>query len=404
MSKPIGRSASPWVVAAVAVLAAAAHSLAVLPPPATAGSPAPSSAAVSSAAAPVPSADPAASLPRYAPVVAGRTLHFPEDFGSHPEFRIEWWYVTGWLTTSRGETLGFQITFFRTKPSIDERNPSAFAPRQLLIAHCAVSDPAHGRPWHEQRIQRAGFELAEAEPGDTHVWIGHWSLRRVASGGGTGGLYEASIDADELALHLELESTEPLLINGDAGFSRKGPARDAASYYYSEPHLEVTGTVRRGPGSEEAVNGEAWLDHEWTSEYLASDAVGWDWVGINLNDGGALMAFRIRRADGGALWAGGTLRDAAGRTQHLSPGDVDFTPGRLWRSVHTATVYPVTWRLRAADRDLELEPLMDDQENDTRLTTGAVYWEGAVRAYESRRLLGRGYLELTGYSERLRLR
>jgi predicted secreted hydrolase len=365
-------------------------------------------AAASAAAAPT-AAPPEAGPPRYAAVTPGRTLHFPQDFGSHPEFRIEWWYVTGWLSTSRHETLGFQITFFRTKPSIDESNPSGFAPRQLLIAHCAISDPAHGRPWQEQRIRRAGLGLAEAERGDTNVWIERWALRRYANGtdtngGDTQGVYQATIDSDELALHLRLAPTQPPLLNGDAGFSRKGPSPEAASYYYSEPHLKVAGTARRGAGSEETVSGEAWLDHEWTSEYLAGDAVGWDWTGINLEDGGALMAFRIRRADGGTLWAGGTLRDAAGRTQVLSPDQIRFIPGRTWRSERSGTVYPVVWRLRAADHDIEIQPLMDDQEIDTRLSTGAIYWEGAVRAYESPRLVGRGYLELTGYSERLRLR
>jgi predicted secreted hydrolase len=152
------------------------------------------------------------------------------------------------------------------------------------------------------------------------------------------------------------------------------------------------------------VTGEAWFDHEWSSEYLDAAAVGWDWIGINLDDGAALMAFRIRGAQGDAHWAGGTLRGGDGRMQILAPADVEFRPGRRWTSPRTQITYPVQWHVRAGSREFDLEPLLDDQENDTRLTTGAIYWEGAVRAYEGQHPVGRGYLELTGYGERLRLR
>jgi predicted secreted hydrolase len=346
----------------------------------------------------------------YAPVVPGTPLQFPGDFGSHPSFRTEWWYVTGWLTTARGQSLGFQITFFRAKPAIDENNPSAFAARQLLIAHCAISDPARGSLWHDQRIRRAGLGLAEAEPGDTNVWLDRWSLRREAAAGSVGGQlgaagtrYVVDVEADQLSMRLSLAVTQPPMLNGDSGFSRKGPAPQSASYYYSVPHLNVSGRVSRGGGSEETVGGEAWLDHEWSSEYLDDGAVGWDWAGINLDDGGALMVFRIRDTQGAARFAGGTLRDAAGRMQILSPSDIHLMPIRTWTSPRTGTAYPVAWRLRAGARELELEPLMDDQENDARLSTGTIYWEGAIRAFESHRLVGRGYLELTGYADRLRL-
>lgn len=342
-------------------------------------------------------------VPRYAPVVPGVALRFPEDFGSHPNFRTEWWYVTGWLTTARGQSLGFQITFFRSKPAAEENNPSAFAARQLLIAHCAISDPKHAGLWHEQRIRRAGFGLAEAESGDTNVWIDRWSLRRRADAGNADGSYLVAVDADELALHLSLAVTQPPLLNGDLGYSRKGPAEASASYYYSVPHLKVAGSVSRGGAPAEQVSGEAWLDHEWSSEYLDAEAVGWDWTGINLDDGGALMIFRIRDAHGATRFAGGTLRDAAGHTQIFSPSDIALTPTRSWTSPRTGVVYPVAWRLRAGAREFELEPLMDDQENDARLSAGTIYWEGAVRALESRRIAGRGYLELTGYGNRLRL-
>jgi predicted secreted hydrolase len=333
----------------------------------------------------------------YAPVTADQPLVFPADYGSHPQFRTEWWYVTGWLTTERGEPLGFQVTFFRTKPDIDESNPSAFTPHQLLIAHCAISDPKRGRLWQDQRIRRGGLGLAEAAAGDTHVWIDNWSLERNATA------YTAKIDAEDFTFDLALQETQPILLNGDSGVSRKGPSPKAASHYYSLPHLRVAGAITR-QGSADRVTGEAWLDHEWSSEYLDSQAVGWDWIGINLDDGAALMAFRIRSAEGEQRWAGGTLRGGDGHVQILLPGDVEFRAGRQWTSPRTRIAYPVQWHIRAGSREFELEPLLDDQENDTRLSTGAIYWEGAVRAYEQRRPAGRGYLELTGYGERLRLR
>ncbi len=204
------------------------------------------------------------------------------------------------------------------------------------------------------------------------------------------------IAADEFALRLELAPTQPPLLNGEDGVSRKGSAPQAASYYYSLPHLAVRGSIARDGRSDE-VHGEAWLDHEWSSEYLESGAVGWDWIGINFDDGAALMAFEIRGANHEPRWAGGTLRTADGAVQVFAPEQVRFVPVRNWQSPRTGTRYPVEWHVQAGTRGLDLKPLMDDQENDTRLSTGAVYWEGAVRADEAGHPVGRGYLELTGY-------
>jgi len=341
--------------------------------------------------------NPAAAAPAYANVTALKPLIFPADFGSHADFRTEWWYVTGWLTTQQGDALGFQITFFRTRPDAESANPSAFAPQQLLIAHCALSDPKRGRLWQDQRIRRAGLGLAEAAAGDTNVWIERWSLRHA------GQLYAAKIDAEDFSLDLALAETQALLINGNAGVSRKGPESEAASYYYSLPHLKVSGTISRR-GAKTSVRGEAWFDHEWSSAYLDAQAIGWDWIGINMDDGAALMAFRIRGQQGEQRWAGGTYRSGEGGVQILQPADIEFRAQRQWTSPRTGIVFPVQWSVRAGTREIELEPLLDDQENDTRLSTGAIYWEGAVRAYAGGRPIGRGYLELTGYGERLRLR
>jgi predicted secreted hydrolase len=333
----------------------------------------------------------------YAPVTVGHPLRFPEDLGSHPQFRTEWWYVTGWLATESGESLGFQITFFRTKPDIDLDNPSHFAPRQIIVAHCALSDPKRGTLWQDQKIRRAALGLAGAMEGDTRVWVDQWSLKRAAQ------TYIAKVVAEDFSFDLALSETQAVLINGEEGVSRKGPQPQAASYYYSLPHMRVTGTISR-QGRPSRVSGEAWFDHEWSSEYLDAQAAGWDWIGINLQDGGALMAFQIRGLDGKPRWAGGTIRTGAGVSQVLKPEDVEFRAGRPWTSSRTGIAYPVEWTVRADNKEFRLLPLFDDQENDTRLSTGAIYWEGAVRAFDKDSQVGRGYLELTGYGERLRLR
>jgi predicted secreted hydrolase len=333
----------------------------------------------------------------FAPVRPEARLAFPQDLGSHPGYRTEWWYITGWLDAKDGP-LGFQVTFFRSRQALKGNNPSRFTPQQILIAHCALSDPRRGHLWQDQRVRRTGLGLAEAAAGDTHVWIDTWALEH------RGGVYKADIDAADFALHLELAQPESPLLNGDAGFSRKGPLPSDASDYYSIPHLQVSGTVLRG-ASAATVSGEAWLDHEWSSEYLDPEAVGWDWVGLNLDHGAALMAFRIRTAQGTTLWAGGTYRNGAGETRVYSPADIEFTPTRRWISPRTGVTYPIEWDLRAGENRVHLKPLMDDQENDTTMSTGAIYWEGAVRVSDAAaRELGKGYLELTGYGERLRLR
>jgi predicted secreted hydrolase len=338
-----------------------------------------------------------AAMPVYAPVVPGRALEFPADHGSHPEFRTEWWYVTGWLQTAAGEPLGFQVTFFRTRPQLDEANPSAFAARELVIAHAAVSDPRHGSLWKEQRIARAALELAGARRGQADVWLDQWRLQ------GDSGKWQVQLAGETLALSLAFTPSQPPLVNGDGGVSRKGPAPQSSSWYYSLPHLQVTGTVARGGARAAAVTGSAWLDHEWSSEYLDPGARGWDWIGLNLDDGGALMAFRIRDRDGATRWAGATLRSADGTVRKFQPDELRFTAGRQWSSPRTGTAYPIEWQIVAGDRTLALRPLMPDQENDARLSTGAIYWEGAVTAFENDARVGRGYLELTGYGEPLKL-
>jgi predicted secreted hydrolase len=335
--------------------------------------------------------------PAFAPVTPGRPLAFPQDYGAHPDYRTEWWYVTGWLNTPDGKPLGFQVTFFRSGTAHDPRNPSAFAPKQLIIGHAALSDPAYGRLLHDQRSAREGFGLAWAKTGDTDVKLEDWTMRR-----GADGRYTVSVRGTELAFDLTLAPTQAVLAQGEAGYSRKGPQPAHASYYYSEPQLRVAGTVTHS-GKKAAVQGTAWLDHEWSSQVLETNAAGWDWAGINLDDGGALMAFQIRAKDGGKLWAHATLRDAAGRLTQYNADQVAFTPQVRWKSPRTGASYPVAGTITTGALRWQLTPLQPDQELDSRRSTGAVYWEGAVTVDRDGQRLGRGYLELTGYVDAMTL-
>lgn len=338
-----------------------------------------------------------AAPPQFAQVIPERPIVFPRDFGAHPDFRTEWWYATGWLETPEGQPLGFQLTFFRSATDHDPANPSRFAPRQLIIAHAALSDPRLGKLLHDQKSAREGFGLAYAREGNTDVKLDDWTLVRDAQGS-----YRATLAARDFTLELTLEPTQPPMLQGENGFSRKGPRPEQASYYYSEPHLRVTGSITR-EGKQIAVKGSAWLDHEWSTTVLDENATGWDWLGANLDDGSALMAFRIRAKTGETIWAHAALRDAAGRVTRYAPGQVSFLPQRQWRSPRTEASYPVAIDIRTGSATWRLEPLQDDQELDSRTSTGAVYWEGAVTLSRDGRQAGRGYLEMTGYVKPLKL-
>ncbi|MDR5781985.1 lipocalin-like domain-containing protein [Caballeronia sp. LZ065] len=335
--------------------------------------------------------------PAFAPVVPGQGIDWPRDSGAHPPYRTEWWYATGWLDTPEHQPLGFQITFFRSNTGRGQADSkSAFDPSQLIIAHAALSDPAYGRLVHDQNIARQGFGLAYAREGNTDVKLDGWRMTRAADGS-----YAVVSDAANFALNLTFTPTQPPMLQGERGYSQKGPLPEQASDYYSEPQLKVSGSVVR-PAADgraraaTAVTGRAWLDHEWSSTLLSPDAAGWDWLGANLDDGSALMAFKVRARDGHAVWAHAALRERDGRTTQYGPGDVEFTPLRQWRSPRTDTVYPVAMNVRVGALHWRLNPLLDDQELDSRESTGALYWEGAVTLDGNPR--GRGYLELTGYA------
>lgn len=328
----------------------------------------------------------------FEPVTPAYRLRFPRDHGAHLGHRTEWWYVTGWLRCA-GRDLGVQITFFRSRTGHDPANPSRFAPHQLLLAHVALADAAHGRLRHEQRAARAGFADTGIGLADTDLRLGDWTLRRDATDA-----YRARAPGSELSVDLTLAPPGPPWLQGEEGYSRKGPQTAQASHYYSRPQLRVGGSVRLGSRTLPVDGGVAWLDHEWSSEVLDPRAAGWDWAGINFDDGSSLMAFRIRGRDGSVLWSHARW---SGRPR--AAAEVRFEPLRTWRSPRSPGIYPVAMRIAIDGRIVTLEPLLDDQELDARASTGGHYWEGAVRVLEAGKPAGRGYLELTGYAAPLRL-
>lgn len=326
-------------------------------------------------------------------------MQFPRDLGSHPDFGTEWWYITGRAVSGTRE-FGFQLTFFRSRVEATQAMASRFAAKQLLFAHAAITDVQGKKLWHDQRIARAGFGIAEASETDTTVRLRDWSLVH------TDGRYIAELPAADFGLHLQLAPTQTLLLQGSQGLSRKGPQPDQASYYVSQPQLAASGHLQL-QGQRFEINPDtsrAWLDHEWSNAYLAPEAAGWDWLGMNLQDGSALTAFRIRRKDGGTLWDGGSFRTAQGALTVFQPGELRFTPGRVWTSPANQARYPVEWTLDTPMGRFKVQALVDNQELDSRQSTGAVYWEGLSRLLDAQgRLVGHGYLEMTGYAGALRM-
>lgn len=331
----------------------------------------------------------------YAAVVP-RALAFPDDHGAHPGFRIEWWYLTAVLARAAApeQHIGVQVTFFRVRTPIDRdyvRHPSRFAARQILIAHAAIADPAHGRLQHDQRVARVGTGGVSIGTGDTALALERWRFVHRDSA------YVGEFPARAFTLRFTATPRQPPLVQGEQGTMRKSEVTDAASHYYSWPQLELRAELLRD-GRTEMLQGPGWLDHEWLSELIDPDATGWDWTGMNLDDGGALMAYHFRRRGGrGSLMTYASLRDAQGNLRTYDTRDVAFEPLEHWTSPRTGARYPVALRIRVGARTFETRPLMPDQELDSRGTTGQVYWEGASLLHENGRRVGRGYVELTGY-------
>ncbi len=332
------------------------------------------------------------------PLPAQAELSFPHDFGAHPEQAIEWWYLTGLLGDAGGPPrFGYQLTFFRLRGPAPADHPSGLAACQLLMGHVALSDLGARRQRHAQRLLRTLPGAVQAGVGDCDLRLRDWTLKREGDG------YRAAFGGPGFALELQLAAPDAPLLQGDAGVSRKGPASGQFSHYYTRPQLTTQGLLTLD-GRRSAQAGRAWLDHEW-SDSLLGDAIGWDWLGINLDDGRALTLFQLRRRDGSRDWAGGSLRTPGRPDRSFAPHEVDMIPTRHWSSPATGARWPVEWRLRSPAGEMRLAAAFDAQEIDARRSTGLVYWEGVARLLDAGgRPIGAGYLELTGYAGRPPLR
>ncbi|HEY4211461.1 MAG TPA: lipocalin-like domain-containing protein [Steroidobacteraceae bacterium] len=338
-----------------------------------------------------------------------REFEFPRDHGPHPEFRTEWWYVTGNVESEKGERFGFELTFFRValKPGT-QRAPSgessAWRTNQVYLAHFAVTDVAGGKFSFAQKYERGAAGLAGAQAAPLRVWLDDWSFEQQ------GDVWKLRARQPGYALEFEAKPEGAPVLNGDHGLSVKSGEPGAASYYYSIPRMSISGTMTRtgtGKGARGAVSvkGSAWLDREWSSSSLGATQAGWDWFALQMKDGSALMFYSLRDLDGTRdAHSAGTWIAPSGESHPLSSQDVVIDITDHWTSRRRVR-YPSGWHLRVPSQslDVEVKPVLADQE----LGTSPRYWEGAVdvkvssegqsAAGASRSAAGEGYVELVGY-------
>jgi predicted secreted hydrolase len=324
-------------------------------------------------------------------------LEFPADHGPHLDYQTEWWYYTGNLVAGEGQRFGYQLTFFRralAPPAQRSERRSAWAADQVYMAHFALTDAAGRRYQAFERFARGAAGLAGAQAGPYYVWLENWWVEEVEPG-----VTRMRAAQEGLALDLVLVDRKGPILQGDRGYSAKGPQPGNASYYYSLTRLETSGTVQVGDTSYQ-VSGLSWMDHEWSTSGLARDQVGWDWFSIQADDGSELMVFQLRKEDDSIdPFSSGTFIAPDGSTRHLNRDAFEIRVEETWRSPHTAAIYPARWTVSvpAVDLTLEIEPHLADQE----LTVSYAYWEGAVRVEGERAgqpVRGNGYVEMTGYA------
>jgi predicted secreted hydrolase len=360
---------------------------------------------------PVPTQTPSAN----APVLPTTKLNFPRDFGAHFEYKTEWWYLSGWLDRKENAAgaVGVQATFFRTRTDFNLAGNNAFAPRQLVLAHMALAVPEKQKLLHDQKSARLGLGAASLSSLDTDCALYGWRFRRVQSVERNSSQEAYSVQArcnthlqsQAFALDLQFKTNAAPALQGKQGFSQKGPLPLQASHYYSRPQLLASGNIELDK-KVLPVTGTAWLDHEWSSTLLDPNAIGWDWIGINLSNGGSLLAFRLRSQANANVWSYAVLRDEKNAVLQEGSSElaVKFTGLKNWRSIVSGAVYPVSQQIEFGANRYIVEPAFDAQEIDGRLSTGGFYWEGAVRLRDSNGdIIGRGYLEMTGYSNKIRI-
>lgn len=349
----------------------------------------------------LPGASLAAEAPAWKAALPGYAFRFPRDHGPHPDHKIEWWYYTGNLDTAAGSRFGYQLTFFRIGSNPEPPNVSAWALRDVWMAHFAVTDISRGAYHHADRLNRAGPGLAGAAGDTLHVWNEDWSA--VLEADGTTMRLVATDPGMCIDLRLQ-PGMKPPVIHGENGISQKGATAGNASHYYSVTRMPTHGTVRLGAETFE-VAGSSWMDHEFGTSFLEPGQQGWDWFSAQFDDGSELMLFQIRGQNGAAAQMSGTLIEADGAVHPMHAGDFVLEAFEAWRSPASGASYPLRWRIQLQRFGIEVTAgaALPEQEMRAELTPGLGYWEGAVDysgTRNGRPLKGRGYLEMTGYSGR----
>jgi predicted secreted hydrolase len=340
----------------------------------------------------------------YQLAIPGRKLSFPADHYSHPDFRTEWWYYTGHLRTESGRRYGYQVTFFRFGVRDRQNKMTSDQPlfTDLYMAHFALSDLDNKRFSFKERINRGYGDRAGAATDRFLIWNEDWKVQEERKH------HLIRVQDGTKGLHIRLISLKPVVLHGHNGLSQKGEGEGRASYYYSFTRMSTEGEINVA-GKTEKVSGASWMDHEFGSNQLTEDQVGWDWFSIQLENGSELMLYLIRQKNGSPdPYSSGTLVKADGTTRHLALKDFRIEVQERWKSPQSGAQYPMKWKVTVPGEEIQLEiaPEFPDQELITNRSTRVTYWEGAVRIsgkIGSRAITGVGYVEMTGYAGKVTL-
>ena len=329
----------------------------------------------------------------------GYKYEFPRDHGAHDQYRLEWWYYTGHLTTDRGREFGFEVTFFRVGIE-PPATPVAtrWDLRNLAFAHFALTDVERRDFRYHQKVNRFVPFLAGAAQQTLAVFNEGWSVNANPDGS-----FRLVAEANGDAVDLTLRSAKPPAIHGRDGISVKGAGTGNASHYYSMTRLQADGFVS-SKGRKERCRGRAWMDHEFSTSALRDTQVGWDWFSIQLDNNTELMLYQMRKRDGTADEnSSGTFVAADGSTTHLDHDDFQIRPLGRWTSPRSGAVYPMGWEVTIPrlGLTLKLKEKLQNQELVTNQSTNVTYWEGAVSVEGT--APGLGYVEMSGYDRALTL-
>lgn len=328
----------------------------------------------------------------------GWNYQFPRDHQLHENFKTEWWYFTGNLTSERGRRFGYELTFFRQgirPPGERGGTTSRFVVDDLKFAHFTITDEQGEKFRFFAKTSRGSFNDAGFTRGEQIAWIDPWRLRMKSDGS-----FELVAEGDGTRLELDLVPEKPPVIHGANGVSEKATEAGHASHYYSITRLRSEGRLRLA-GKNFSLGGASWFDHEWATNQLAPGQVGWNWVSAQFDDGSELMLYQMRLKNGAADPASsGTFVRADGRAVPLTSADFRMKPRAFWKSAATKANYPVAWRIEVpkAGLDFTIDPILRDQE---LVLPPLIYWEGAFDLLGTRGtkpVRGHGYLELTGYA------